>query len=161
MAMHAVQALKRRDPSTHISILARKNLLPLWGLFPDQDALIPLKKSIWGAMDTARAVGAGRFKHACILPHSLRAAIICFLARVPDRAGIEGYGRGRLLTRQVARDAGPKRIHQTFEYMNVLGLAEIAHIDPLRLDIPEQAMESLRILREALAAVEGEGNLGG
>ena len=26
--------------------------------------------------------------------------------------------------------------------MNVLGLAEIAHIDPLRLDIPEQAMES-------------------
>ena len=44
--------------------------------------------------------------------------------------------RGRLLTRQVARDRRPHRLHQAFEYLDVLGLAEVERIASSGLATP-------------------------
>ncbi len=158
MSMPAVQALKEQDRERPITLLVKKNLVPLWELHPDVDAIIPLRP---GLIDTAWAVGAvrvGRFDRACVLSHSVRAALVPFLAWVPVRAGTRGRHRSWLLNRIVAPSAAPGvppaapgapstepwSVHQSFEYMKVAGVDSFERPMP-RLDLPSKIVDGCRI----------------
>jgi len=88
-------------------------------------------------------VRAERFREVYVLPQSFRSALIPFLAGVPFRAGMPGHARDFMLTeiRRPARQQG--RIHQGFEYMDLLA--------------PEAGDTELRApaLRVSAEAVEG------
>jgi heptosyltransferase-2 len=140
MAMPAVQALKVRIPYVRITVLTPENLTPLWRMNPDVDAVIPLRKTLRGILETASVVKTGCFDEAFVLTHSIRAAFIPFLERIPVRWGLKGYHRGPLLTHAVERDKPSRRKHQLFEYLDIMGLKEEKRIQLPRLFLNHDAM---------------------
>lgn len=68
--------------------------------------------------DRVKALRAGRFRRAIILPNSFRAAMTSFLAGIPERWGYGTDGRGLLLTHSVKRDQ--VRGHQLDDYTPLL-----------------------------------------
>jgi heptosyltransferase-2 len=140
MAMPAVQALKVQIPHVRITALTPENLVPLWRMNPDVDAVIPMRKTLRGLRKAASTVKAGCFDEAFVLSHSVRTALIPFLDKIPVRWGLKGYRRGPLLTHGVPRNDHARRKHQLFEYLDVMGLNEEKQIQLPRLFLSQEAM---------------------
>jgi len=143
MVMPALQALEKRRPDVSVTILAKESLIPLWRLNPAARDLIVLRAGVAGTRRTVGEVRGRRFDRACVLSHSLRSALIPFLARVPVRAGTSGQRRGWLLNRLVRPGPAPGREHQSFEYLEVLGL-EAEAVDRPRLVVPAGVLDACR-----------------
>lgn len=150
MSMPAVQALKEQDRERTITLLVKKNLVPLWELQPDVDAIISQRPGLFGTAWAVGAVRVGRFDRACVLSHSVRAALVPFLARVTHRTGTRGRHRSWLLNRIVAPPAEPGApsaepwsVHQSFEYMKVAGVDRLERPMP-RLDLPPEIVDGCR-----------------
>lgn len=111
------------------------------------DEVIELHENLTGTLQTAGAVKAQRFEKAFVFPNSFRSALIPFLARVPIRIGMPGHQRAWMLTHVVneEEDTGNDQIHQAWEYVNILGLAEEeVEIDVPRLSVPETVVTESR-----------------
>jgi len=156
MSMPAVQALKEQDRARPITILVKKHLVPLWVLHPDVDAVIPIRPGPWGTAWAIGAVRAGRFDRACVLSHSVRAALVPFLARVPMRTGTRGRHRSWLLNRVVSPPAEPWNVHQSFEYMKVAGVEAFERPLP-RLELPPKIVDECRTRLAERAERDGSG----
>ncbi len=124
MSMPALQAYRQAHPQTRLVMLVKPKLAPLWTLHPDIHEIWTLPDSLNGMMRIARQAAARQFRAAFILPHSLRSALVPFLARVPERAGLPGHARDWMLTRVVRPPAIPGHEHQCYEYMALLGMPE-------------------------------------
>ena len=120
MTLPALEALRRRRPGVRLVLLVKPALAPLWGLYPGAEAVLPLAEGLGGTWRTARAVRAGRFPEALVLPHSFRSALIPFLAGVPIRRGLCGHGRDWMLTEALRPAPRPGRGHQMDEYLQLL-----------------------------------------
>lgn len=120
MAMPAVQAWRRLHPEAHLAVLVKPGLSGLWKLHGAPDDILTYTNGTWSALAAARRVRAGRFDRAYVLPHSIRSALVPFLAGVPDRLGLPGPGRALLLHRVVHPSRDPARRHQGFEYLDLL-----------------------------------------
>jgi len=160
MSMPALQALRARVPAAQITLLTKPQLLPLWRMHAVPDALLPLESGWRGTWRTVAAVRAGGFETAWILPNSYRAALIPWLAGVPERRGFPGQpGRTRLLTTPVKLGAGsaqPQQVHQVMEYACLLatdspGRHNLPALDPAAL---QQSWPRLTIPAEAAATAQ-------
>ncbi|MCX6997545.1 MAG: lipopolysaccharide heptosyltransferase II [Kiritimatiellaeota bacterium] len=120
MSMPALQALRARAPAAHIALLTKPHLLALWRMHAAPDELLTWESGGWGTGRTVAAVRARGFAAAYILPNSFRAALIPWLARVPERVGFPGHFRRVLLTRVLTPAAEPGRRHQTDEMLELL-----------------------------------------
>jgi len=144
MSMPALQALRARAPAAHIALLSKPPLLPLWRMHTAPDALLPLITGWRGLRQTVAAVRAGRFATAWVLPNSYRAALIPWLAGVPERRGYAGQpGRRALLTAVAAPAVDDAHRHQAWEYLHLLaaggqGILPAA-LPPPQLNIPAGA----------------------
>ncbi len=120
MAMPAVQALRRRHPEAHLAVLVKPGLAGLWKLHGAPDEILTYTNGVGAAFRAASLIRAGRYDRVYVLPHSIRSALIPFLAGVPHRRGLSGLGRRWLLHEVVQPDQRPDRLHQGFEYAELL-----------------------------------------
>ncbi len=138
MSWPAVQAWRRLHPAHALTVLAKPAPATLWRLHPAPDEVWTLEPGARGVWRAARAARRARFQEAWVFPHSLRSALVPWLAGIPARIGMPGHFRDALLTRVVRPRGGPGRAHQQFEYLDLMGLGDEVPEVP-RIRIPESA----------------------
>jgi len=145
MAMPAVQAWRRAYPDTRLTLLVKKGLASLWSLHAAPDDVLTYENGLAATVRAAAAVRAAAPARAYVLPHSFRSALVPFLAGVPERVGLPGRGRDFLLTRVVPPRLGPGRLHQGFEYCDLLLTGpDVTSLAPPELVVPEAALAAAR-----------------
>ena len=140
MSMPAIQAFRRRHPDIELHVLLKPALHPLWKLHAAPDRLINLEESPLGTFRTAARLRAERYARAYLLPNSFRSALIPFLAGIPERVGVSGHGRARLLTSVVRWAPDPVKRHQAWEYLRLMSPADMdKELEPPRVSVPPPA----------------------
>ena len=157
MAMPALSAFRRHVPGVHITVLAKPAVADLWLLFPNVDAVIPLKTGFKGMRETVRAVRKADLDFAYVLPKSFRSAWIPFLARVPGRRGLRGQFRNWMLTESAALSPEARHGHQQLEIADILRMAHDDLDQPPFLKVPEEASARARATLAAGGPVPGAG----
>jgi len=126
MSIPALEAVRKRFPAAHITILARPWVSDIYRDAGFCDAIEPYTPKPgmkdWGAkLAIARRLQNRAFDAALILPNSFDAALICKLAKIPIRIGYSRDGRGILLTHSIARPKeGEIPTHERFYYLELL-----------------------------------------
>jgi heptosyltransferase-2 len=126
MSIPALEAVRKRFPAAHITILARPWVSDVYRGTPFCDAIElytpkPGMKDWTAKLALARSLETKRFDTALILPNSFDAALICRLARIPTRIGFSRDARGILLTHPIARPKhGEIPVHERFYYLELL-----------------------------------------
>jgi heptosyltransferase-2 len=154
MSLPALRALRDRFPHAEIAILARPWVADLYGREPFCDRLIPYTaekgaRDLAGKWRAAQALRREQFDCAILLQNAFEAALVAWLAGIPERIGYDRDGRGRLLTQAVAvppKSDVPR--HERFYYLELLKraglLADLPASDEIRLDGAAQAAEQGR-----------------
>jgi heptosyltransferase-2 len=101
MSQCLFKALRARDPSATIDVLASPSIAALVGRLPEVSAFLPSRFrhrdfSLGRRISLGRSL-AGRYGAAFVLPGSWKSAVVPFAARVPRRCGHLGEARWGLL----------------------------------------------------------------
>jgi heptosyltransferase-2 len=93
-----------------LTVAALPWVAPVYRAMPQVTDVIELpfahKRLDWTARKQIAATLRGRFDVAYVLPNSIKAALIPWLARIPTRVGYQGEGRWLLLNRRLPNPAG-------------------------------------------------------
>ena len=105
LCLPAVQALRRAIPDTRLEVLVKKSMAQLWEM-TDVDTVIPFscRRGMKGLADRralARDLKKRAFDTALIFPNSFDAALLPYMAGIPERAGWPTQGRGLLLNNRI------------------------------------------------------------
>lgn len=150
MALPALDELRRQRSRQPVSILAKASVIPIWRMHGGVDEIFAMRGFLRDSPAMIREIRSRRFAAACILPHSARAALIPFLARVPVRSGVTGYRRGLLINRPTEAPADGAHRHQVFEYLAVMGLTGFENPDALESPRLAAADETVAACRNRL-----------
>lgn len=145
MTMPALQAYRRAHPTVYITLLVKPQLQHLWRLHGVPNEVLPLKTGLLGTLRTAAMIRKRRFGKAYVLPHSFRSAVIPFFGGTPKRAGMPGHWRDFMLTQVIRPREAPDKLHQAWEYMDLL----LPGHDARELELP-----ALRVPDDAMAFAE-------
>ena len=149
ISMPALQALKQRRPNTHLSLLVKPGMVPLWEMHSAVDAVIPIAQGRGGTRRTVRMLRQQLFDRAVIFPNSFRSALLPFMGGVPRRMGVASHGRELLLTeRRPGRQPGDAS-HQVWEYYRLLELGEDGGPAAPRITPPPSARDEAAQLLSA------------
>ncbi len=145
-------SLRRTFPKATITCLCRPMVADIFRHNPNINHILELDESRgrsgWPAIRlNAVRLRRERFDLAFSLPNSLSAAMIFWLARIPQRFGYRGDWRRPLLTGSLPFPEKGKRPHRVECYLELLKLAVIAPIFDRKL--------SLTIPGEIAAAITG------
>jgi len=155
MSLPAMASVRQGFPGVEISLLAKPRVAEIYRENPLVDRVIlyrdPGIHHGWGGIwQLARQIREEKFDLAILLQNAFEAALISFLARIPQRAGYRTDGRGILLTHAVAVNGEVKKGHQVdyyLELMRRLGLQPTQRV-PI-LEVAEGwKKESERILKK-------------
>ncbi len=140
MSMPAIQSYRQAHPGNRITLLVKPALAPLWALHRAPDEILTLGEGFAGIRQAAQAAHRERFARAFVLPHSFRSALVPWLAEVPARIGMPGHWRDWMLTSVIRPTNRPGRIHQAYEYLDLLRPEQPdAALDPPALILPDEA----------------------
>jgi heptosyltransferase-2 len=136
----ALQAVREAFPSAHITIAARPLVAELFRNHPDVDEIVVYdnKGAHSGLSGMLRVAGSLRrleFEAAILFQNAFDAALLSFLARVPQRMGYATDGRRVLLTRAVPVTEDILRLHHAEYYLRLVS----------ELGIPRPATPALRL----------------
>lgn len=129
MTMPALKALRKAFPDSHLSLLVKPSVSPLFDLDPHIDEIILYGerfKGFGGKLRLVRALRGKGFSRAVLFQNAFEAAMIAFLAGIPERIGYERDGRGFLLTRKVPFRGDDRKVHHIAYYLNLLSAAGIS-----------------------------------
>ncbi len=106
MAQPLLTLLKRQQPKQNITVLAPSWVAPVLAAMPEVDAVRPTALAHgslqWHDRRTfARQLRAEQFDRAYVLPNSFKAALIPWLAGIPQRIGYVGEMRYGLLNQRL------------------------------------------------------------
>ena len=157
LTLPAIDALRRALPDAHFTVLARETLAGMWQMTPVDDmmpfACRPGLAGIGDRRACARLLKAARFDAALVLPNSFDAALVPFLARIPDRAGWATNCRSLLLTRRFTCPPQFAEVSQARKYVNLveqwLGRTVDATLD-VRLRIPDDVAQRVQDAKAAM-----------
>ncbi|MDA1093246.1 MAG: lipopolysaccharide heptosyltransferase II [Acidobacteria bacterium] len=152
MALPVFAAVRAHYASEVLALAGPVAFGPLLGAVPGVDHVVPLRRDLRGGRarrDEATQLRAGAFDAAILLPNSFGSALVARQAGIPERWGLGGRLRGRLLTRAIPRPAA--RTHQVEAYLALVrGLGIDAVTSEPRLDaIPEMVASGRRLLEAA------------
>jgi heptosyltransferase-2 len=124
MSLPAVRAIRNRFPGAHLAVLARPWVAGVYARERAIDSIIPYTApGGWRGMAARRAAArelAG-FELAVLLPNSFDAALLAWMAGIPERIGYHRDGRGCLLTEAVhVPEPGDIPRHERFYYLELL-----------------------------------------
>lgn len=153
MSLPVLRALRRANPGRRITVFARRGPAAIYRAEGSADDV----RVAPGLFAGIRAAARGGFAEAWLLPNSFRAAIVPFLAGIPERIGYASDGRAPLLT--AALPLPPRTDHQLRDYDPLLrsrGVEPDPH--PPRLPIPAGAAD-LADAALSGAGLPGDGSL--
>jgi heptosyltransferase-2 len=123
MSMPAVKALKKAYSESKVSLLVRPSVAPLFEKDPNIDEIILYEdrfKTVAGRLNLAMILKKKGFSKAFLFQNSFDAALITFLAGIPERIGYDRYRRGFLLTSPIPFNGDDRKIHHIDYYLNLL-----------------------------------------
>jgi heptosyltransferase-2 len=125
MSTPAIRAIRKNFPAAHIGILAKPWVSPLYENNPDIDEILIYDaagrhKGLMGKWRLSNDLKAFQFDLAILLQNAFEAALLAFLAKIPNRMGYAADGRSALLTHRIHRPHDYKRIHQIDYYLGIL-----------------------------------------
>jgi heptosyltransferase II len=128
MTLPALRAIRKAYPAGRICLLVKPGVAPLFENNPDIDEIILYKEShrrFFGRLQLALSLRQKRFARAILLQNAFDAALIAFLAGIPERIGYNRDGRGFLLTKAIPHRDGDRKLHHIHYYLNLLKAAGI------------------------------------
>ena len=160
LSVPAMRELRKLFPDHHLSLFVRPWVADL---FRDQglvDELMVAEDDSTGLARLLRnAQSIRHFDTAILFPNALRAALMAFLARVPERVGYQTDGRGPLLTRKAAPRIRSLNRHQVYYYLDLLYQTGLSDVDYLNQNgfVPDVHLATpargLQQARELLASI--------
>ena len=150
MALPAFADLRRHFSSAHVAIAARPSVAPMYAMVGGVDQVITLPggggwRAWTGWRDDVRALEAGSFDTAILLPNSYGAARNAAKAGIGERWGYATDGRSRLLTRAI--DTPPGELHQRAYYQALTSALGIPEGPPYASVRPDRA-RARQLLRD-------------
>jgi heptosyltransferase-2 len=144
MSLPAVRAIRQVFPHAHIAIAARPWVADLYARETSIDRIIPYTGP---RRAFAARLREERFDGAILLPNAFDAALLAWLARIPERIGYNRDARGLLLTRAIpVPEPGDIPRHERFYYLELLRRAGLIERFPptgaIRLEGIAAARES-------------------
>ena len=125
MTLPAIGVIREFFPAAEITILANPLVSELFRVHPWVDSVITfdrkgLHKGALGRLRLAAEIRQQQFDLAIILPNSLDAALVPWLAGIPVRLGKTGDGRSLLLTKRYPKKLQPTGVHQSLNYLAII-----------------------------------------
>jgi lipopolysaccharide heptosyltransferase II len=141
MSLPALRVIRDVFPHARLAVIARPSVAGIYERESYLDEVILYNEARSGL---ARKLRARRFDCAILLQNAFDAALLTWLAGIPERIGYRRDGRGLLLTRAVpVPEPGEIPRHERFYYLELLrraGLLErFPACDAIRLDRLEEA----------------------
>ena len=159
ISLPAIRAIRERFPAAEIALVARPWVADLYASEESIDRVIvyPAQNGWRAKRDFAARLRAEGFDCAILLPNAFDAALMAWLAGIPERIGYKRDARGFLLTRAIpVPEPGEIPRHQRFYYLELLrraGLLErFPQVDSILLGGIEAAREAGLRRLPALAA---------
>jgi len=149
MSLPAIRAVREIFPRAHLAVVARPWVADLYARERaiDQVIVYTAQKGLRAKRHFATLLRAERFECAILLQNAFDAALMAWMAGIPERIGYRRDARGLLLTRPIpVPEPGEIPRHERFYYLELLrraGLME--HLPPtpaIRLDGIDAARES-------------------
>jgi heptosyltransferase-2 len=136
MTLPALRAVRSIFPRAHLAVVARPAVAGIYARESVVDEVVVYSGS---RSQCAAQLREKRFDAAILLQNAFDAALLAWLARIPERIGYRRDGRGFLLTRAIAvPESGEIPRHERFYYLELLrraGLMErFPECDAIRLD---------------------------
>lgn len=126
MTLPALEAVRGNFPSSHITVLAKPWVAPLFDHHPAVNGVMVFDKGKGAKAGfvemfrVIRLIRKQRFDLAILFQNAFEAALLAFLGGVKHRVGYKTDGRGFLLTHGVARTNPVLRVHQVGYYCALL-----------------------------------------
>ena len=125
LTLPALEALKWRYPSAEITVLAKPWVAGLFTGQPAVNRIIEYRpdgihRGLRGRLRLVGEIRREGFDLAVLLPNSLDAALVPWLAGIPHRIGYRTDGRGLLLTHPIPRPAKQGPQHQREYYLDII-----------------------------------------
>jgi heptosyltransferase-2 len=126
MSMPALEAVRENFPASHIAVLARPWVVPLYESHPAADEVIPYgrhsgyRKNFFEFLGAIRTVRSLHFDMAVLFQNAFEAALIAYIAGIKIRVGYDTDGRGFLLSHSVVREPEVLKAHQVEYYLTLL-----------------------------------------
>lgn len=150
LTLPGIKAIRHAYPDAHISLLVKPWVSEIFHNNPDIDEIILYDenfKGITGKIKLAKILREKNFDEAILFQNAFDAALISWLAGIPERKGYKRDGRGFLLTTAlpVTKDILSK--HQVYYYLNILRSADtvISEVHPY-LPITDEERQWARTL---------------
>lgn len=128
MTLPAIKVLRQSYPDSIISLLVKPSVSPIFEKNPNIDEIILLEdrfKGFLGRLKLSNILREKNFSKAVLFQNAFDAALITFIAGIPERIGYNRDGRGLLLTKPIPFNNDDRRLHHIDYYLNLLRLAGI------------------------------------
>jgi len=146
MSLPAIRAIRYVFPHAHIALVARPWVADLYARERSIDRIIPYtaQRGLRAKREFALLLRREHFDAAILLQNAFDAALIAWLAGIPERIGYHRDARGLLLTQAVpVPEPGEIPRHERFYYLELLrraGMIEgFGDLGPIRLEGMEEA----------------------
>ena len=146
MSLPAIRAIRRIFPHAHIALIARPWVADLYSRERAIDRIIPYpsQKGLRARREFASQLRREHFDAAILLQNAFDAALLMWMAGIPERIGYNRDARRLLLTQAIpVPEPGEIPRHQRFYYLELLrrpGMIEgFADIGPIRLEGIDEA----------------------
>jgi heptosyltransferase-2 len=125
MTLPAIGVIREYFPAAKITVLANPLVSPVFAHHPWVDRVMTFDESsahkgVAGRFHLAAELRKHAFDLAVILPNSLNAALVPWLAGIPVRLGKTGDGRALMLTHRFPKALQPAGVHQSENYRAIL-----------------------------------------
>jgi lipopolysaccharide heptosyltransferase II len=160
MTTPVIRGVRKNYPDAHITVLAKPWVIPVYENNPHVDEIMVYDntgrhKMGMGTLRLAGDIRKLKFDLAILMQNAFEAALLAFLAGIPERVGYNTDGRFLLLNRCVRLDPALKRGHLIDYYIGLLkGSTLKADGRQLELAIEEKD-------RGVAQSLLGENGLGG
>ena len=123
MTLPAIRAVRQTLPDAHITLLVKPWVSGIFKGNPDIDEIMLYSdeyKGIVGKLKLSWMIRRKKFETAILFQNAFDAALITWLARIPERIGYLKDMRGRLLTNAVPVDKYTEGRHQIYYYLDLV-----------------------------------------
>lgn len=123
MTMPAIRALRWSYPEAVINLLIKPYLRPLFERNPFVNSIISYGEefnNLFGKIKLSRLLLKEKYSKAFLFQNAFDAALITFLAHIPERIGYIRDGRGLLLSKPIPYNNEDRRLHHIDYYLNLL-----------------------------------------
>ncbi|MBU3954575.1 MAG: glycosyltransferase family 9 protein, partial [Proteobacteria bacterium] len=125
MTTPVIRGVRKNYPNACITVLAKPWVVPVYANNPYVDDIMVYEnlgrhRMGIGTLRLAGDIRHRRFDLAILMQNAFEAALLAFLARIPERLGYDTDGRSLLLNRCVRLDPALKKMHLIDYYMGIL-----------------------------------------